>query len=597
MSLLKPKVFLPLCAAGILTGYAAAEYVVPRYFHPTVQTQLTPQDIIEAIGSQPNYFRQTTSGNYLAGQFAQRHKDWVKASEYMTRVLKRDKNDPDLEKHSMILYMAAGEGDKSIQIAKEVLKEEPENILAVLFSSIDFIKKDDYKTAIKIYDQINDNNIAAFIVPVLKLWAKAADGEFGIKDLTPNSFYAYQTLLVGLYLDKKDGALLFAKEGFKIEENDIRDLEKHADLFYIYGENALALENYKAIKKNNFANDGVIKKIALLEDNQSIENLIKLPVINSPKDGAALVFQDMAEILLREMSDDSATIFAQMSLHLNPTLYRNYAIIGEVYQRYERYDTAIETLQKIGPKSELYPVIQRQIAELYTEKEKDDKAIEILQNLYKTNNDLDALIQIGDIYRYQENFKEAKKTYTSILKNFDKAPEKYWHVYYARGMVLERLKDFKAAEKDLKQALEFRPDNPYLLNYLGYSWVDQGINLEESLEMITRAVAFKPNDGYITDSLGWTYYKMREFEKAVPPLERAVELLSYDATINDHLGDAYWQVGRTNEAKFQWQRALNYNDGKDEELKATIEKKLVSGITNNEQEKTSDNKVSKKSEL
>ncbi len=597
MSLLKPKVFIPLCMAGILTGYTVAEYVIPRYFHPTAETKLTAQDLINAIGAQPSYFRQTTSGNYLAGQFAQRHKDWGKASEYMTSVLKREKADPSLEKHSMILYMAAGDADKSIQIAKNVLIEDPQNILAVLFSSIDFLKKGDYKAAIEIYDKIKDGNIAAFIVPVLKLWSQTAENKLGIDEITPNSFYAYQALLAGIYLNKRDEALVFAKDGFKIEENDIRDLEKHADLFAIYGENDTALNIYKIVEKNNFADDELIKKIALLEKNESIESLIKLPVINSPKDGAALVFQDMAEILLREMSDDSSTIFAQMALYLNPQLYKNYAIISEVYKRYDQYETAIETLQKIDSQSELYPAVQRQIAELYTEQNEDDEAIRILENLYKTNDDIDALIQIGDIYRYQETFKKAKKTYNEVLDKWKVVPEKYWHVYYARGMVLERLKEHKAAERDLQKALEFRPDNPYLLNYLGYSWVDQGINLEKSLDMITRAVAFKPNDGYITDSLGWVHYKMQQYKEAVPHLERAVELLPYDATINDHLGDVYWQVGRKNEAKFQWQRALNYNENKDIVLKEALEQKLISGIADETEEKVSDSKPTQKTEL
>ncbi len=597
MSLLKPKIFIPLCIAGILTGYAAAEYVVPRYFHPTAATKLTAQDLINAIGAQPNYFRQTTSGNYLAGQFAQRHKDWGKASEYMTRVLKREKENPDLEKHSMILYMAAGDADTSINIAKNVLTEEPENLLAVLFTSIDYLKKQDYKTALKTYDQIKDQNIAAFIVPILKLWAEASNNELNTQNLTPNSFYAYQVMLAGIYLNKQDDALAFAQKSFKAEDNDIRDLEKHADLFSHYGENKTALEIYKLIEDNNFAHEDILEKIELLTQNKSINHLITLPTISAPEDGSALVFQDMAEILLREMSDDSATIFAQMALHLNSKLYKNNAIIGEVYKRYERYDSAIEALKKIPPQSDIYPEIQRQIAELYAEQDKEDKAVEILQNLYQNNNDIDALIQIGDIYRYQENFEQSKDVYTTVLKEWNEVPEEYWHVLYARGMVLERLKEFKAAEDDLQQALDFRPDNPYLLNYLGYSWVDQGINLDKSLDMITRAVAFKPNDGYITDSLGWVFYKMGKYAEAVPHLERAVELLPYDATINDHLGDAYWQVDRKNEARFQWQRALNYNEDKDAELKEIIEKKLISGITDETQEQASENSATQKTEL
>ena len=581
MSLLKPKIFLPLCIAGILTGYGTAEYIVPRYFHPTPDTTLTAQDIIATIGQQPNYFRQTTSGSYLAGQHAQRSKDWEKAAEYMGRVLKREKDNPDLQKHGMILSMAAGNVEDSIVIARDVMVEDPSNILAVLFTSLEAIKKEDYTSAIETFDKIEQGNMTAFIVPALRLWATAGQDKFDLSPLSENSFYAYQALLVGLHLNKKEEALAFADKAFVAQENDLRDLEKYADAFLAFGKVQKALSLYDLLEEQNYASKELKDKIKRLRTNQALENSIEMPKILSAKDGIALVFQDMAEILLREFSDDSATIFSQMSSYLNPSLSKNYAMIGEVYKRHDRYEDAIETLQKIDDKDKSYSKVQRQIAQLYSEQGKDEEAIAILKKLHKSHEDLEALVQIGDIYRYKEDYKKAEATYTSILNKWDTMPAEYWHVIYARGMCLERLEKFDEAEADLEQALAFQPNNPYVLNYLGYSWVDQGIHLDKSLKMIAKAVSILPNDGYITDSLGWVYYKMGKYDASVPHLERAVALLPYDATINDHLGDAYWKVGRRNEAKFQWQRALNYNENKDEELKQQIEMKLVSGITNN----------------
>lgn len=586
MSILKPKIFLPLCLAGVLTGYTAAEYIVPKYFHPTAETKLTPDDIFAAIGAQPNYFRQTKSGNYLAGQFAQRHKDWDKAAQYMNGVIKREADDGDLIKSAMILSMAAGDAPDAVKMAKEVLQDDPNNILAVLFKSLNDLKSKDYNAALATYNKIEENNIAAFIVPVLKLWAKSGKGEFDVSTLSENSFYAYQAMLVGAYLKKPNEALEYAAGAFNLKENDVRDLEKYADTFLAYGKVDKALDIYKVIEEKKFATDSVLDKIDRLENSKAFEKQVTLPPITSPAEGAAYVFQDMAEILLREFSDDSATIFAQMALYLDPKLYKNHAIIGEVFARNERYDDAIEAYQKIGKESDLYIESQRMVAELYSIKEDDEKAIKILESLYKTSDDYDALIQIGDIHRYEENYASAKETYDKVLNILSdengEVPEKYWHVYYARGMALERLKEFEAAEADLQKALEFRPENPYLLNYLGYSWVDQGIKLDESLDMIMRAVSYKPNDGYITDSLGWAFYKRGDYKASVPHLERAVELLPYDPTINDHLGDAYWMVGRKNEARFQWQRALNFNEDEDLELKASIERKFKHGVEKEE---------------
>jgi Flp pilus assembly protein TadD len=152
----------------------------------------------------------------------------------------------------------------------------------------------------------------------------------------------------------------------------------------------------------------------------------------------------------------------------------------------------------------------------------------------------------------------------------------YWNLAFARGMVYERLKQWDKAEADLQTALNFQPDQPYILNYLGYSWADQGINLDKAAEMIEKAVRLRPEDGAIVDSLGWVYYRMGQYDKAVKTLERAIELDPTEPEINDHLGDAYWKVGRKSEARFQWKRALSFS--KDDIKNASIQQKIDFGL-------------------
>ena len=156
-------------------------------------------------------------------------------------------------------------------------------------------------------------------------------------------------------------------------------------------------------------------------------------------------------------------------------------------------------------------------------------------------------------------------------------PEKpNWLIFYFRGICNERSKQWAKAEADLKKALELYPDQPHVLNYLGYSWIDQGINLDDGMRMIKRAVEQRPDDGYIVDSLGWAYYRIGNYEEAVKHLERAVELKPEDPTINDHLGDAYWKIGRVLEARFQWAHARDLNPEKEDLPK--IEEKLKAGL-------------------
>ncbi len=200
-----------------------------------------------------------------------------------------------------------------------------------------------------------------------------------------------------------------------------------------------------------------------------------------------------------------------------------------------------------------------------------------MEKLVSETDNLEAQIQLGDVYRHEEKFRQALNAYNKAFKMIDDPEdEKYWSLYYSRGISLERIGKMDEAEKDLRKALSFKPDHPFILNYLGYSFADKGENLDEALEMIQRAVQLEPEDGYIADSLGWVYFRMGRYEEALPHLEDAAEFLPYDPTVNDHLGDLYWQLGRKQEARFQWRRALSNIDV--EEDKPAIEAKIDNGL-------------------
>ena len=188
----------------------------------------------------------------------------------------------------------------------------------------------------------------------------------------------------------------------------------------------------------------------------------------------------------------------------------------------------------------------------------------------------DVLVKLGDILRSNKRFGESVEAYDMAIEHIGAIKERHWILLYSRGIALERSKQWSRAEKDFLAALKLHPNQPYILNYLGYSWVDQGINLDRAKAMIERAVKLRPNDGYIVDSLGWALFRIREFPVAVQHLERAVELRPQDPTINDHLGDAYWRVGRRNEARFQWHRSLSLGPEPDQAVR--IRSKIKDGL-------------------
>ncbi|MCK6454109.1 MAG: tetratricopeptide repeat protein, partial [Alphaproteobacteria bacterium] len=207
-----------------------------------------------------------------------------------------------------------------------------------------------------------------------------------------------------------------------------------------------------------------------------------------------------------------------------------------------------------------------------------DEAEKLLRAMGAEHPDrVEPLTQLGNLLRARERFADAVVAYDQAMARVGKVEERHWSMFYTRGIALERSKQWARAEADFLKALELQPNQPYVLNYLGYSWIDQGINLDRGMEMIRKAVEQRPNDGYIVDSLGWAHYRLGNYERAVEHLERAVELRPQDPTINDHLGDAYWKVGRLQEARFQWQRAQGLKP--DADLLAQIEKKLKEGLT------------------
>src|SRR3954463_4686045 len=211
--------------------------------------------------------------------------------------------------------------------------------------------------------------------------------------------------------------------------------------------------------------------------------------------------------------------------------------------------------------------------------DRSEEAIKILKGVTAEDaKDIEAIMALGNIERGRKKFADCAQTYSRGIAAMPDPNEKNnWVYYYYRGICEERSKQWSKAEADMRKALQLQPEQPHVLNYLGYSWIDQGINLDEAMKMIKRAVDQRPDDGYIVDSLGWAYYRIGNYEDAVKNLERAIDLKPEDPTINDHLGDAYWRVGRTLEAKFQWAHARDLKPEADELPK--IEAKIANGMT------------------
>jgi len=270
-------------------------------------------------------------------------------------------------------------------------------------------------------------------------------------------------------------------------------------------------------------------------------------------------------------------VYAQLALVARPGFALAKLLVGDLLDFRRRYADAIDVYRSIDPESPYQWAARLRIADNLNDLDDLDGAVSLLEKLADERKDrAEPLVTQGNLLRYSERFSDAIRAYDKAFDRIDKIEKRHWNLYYNRGVALERTKLWERAEADFLKALELEPDQPFVLNYLGYSWVEQGRNIGRARKMIEKAVSRRRDDGYIVDSLGWVLYRLGEWKEAARHLERAVLLRPQDAVINDHLGDALWRVDRHNEARFQWQRALTLEP--DEELVKGIEMKLKNGL-------------------
>lgn len=518
--------------------------------------------------------RPTLSGHYLSSRFAQRHHDWGRATNFVNGVLKYAPGDLALKKRAMVLAMGAGVHDFAIEKAQEVLEEEPQNALALLFVAMADFKNQNYEAGTQIIQNMPDGSLSAFIMPLLESWAQASMGVNDTKALKNSALHIYHAILIADYLEQHDTVKSLLAQSLTASDISTDDLARIAGIYGHIGDTGKAKELYKKILMIDPDNLEVTTNLGRIDSGEDVKIF---QMVDSPEDGLSVAMYDMARILYGDYSDESARIFGHLAVYLNPEKTNGVMLLGHIAARNDRYDEAINFYKSVPEDHPKYADARRLAANLLEDAGRIKDALAALQALVDNEDNLDALMQIGDIHRRNENFNDAIRIYNKAEEKLGgDIPADYWQLHYVRGMSYEQMGNWPKAEADLSAALEFQPEHPFVLNYLGYSWADQGVNLEQSREMIERAVNLRPDDGYIADSLGWVLYRMGLYDQAIAPLERAVELLPYDPVINDHLGDAYWKVGRRLEARFQWQRARNHSD--DDELITAVQHKIVNGL-------------------
>lgn len=296
------------------------------------------------------------------------------------------------------------------------------------------------------------------------------------------------------------------------------------------------------------------------------------PPMLTIREGAAQALLAPAATMIAAKQSQLSLIYLRLVLRLDPQRDEAWIMVGDLMQGSGDTESARAAYSHPKPGSIEYTTAQAKLAWSYQAADDKETALKIARAA-AASGDTDARVTLADLLRADEQYPEAAQVLSSLITEA-KAPD--WRLLYARGVAYERMNNWPEAQADLQAALKAHPDEPELLNYLGYSWIDRGEHLKEAMAMVQKAVAANPHSGAMVDSLGWAYYRLGDYKQAVEKLEQAVELEAGDPEINNHLGDAYWKVGRRDEAQFQWRRVLTLKP--DDKIKANAETKLASGM-------------------
>lgn len=508
------------------------------------------------------------AGNYLAARIAATDRDTQSAAVFYRKAIALDPENIELKLKGFLAFVGNGDFAEGVDLGNQIVEAGSESEIVSLVLSVEDIRKKDWASAERRLTKNWRSAVDRLMAGLVLGWVKLGNGDLtgALKSIDAlngpawfDLFVQYHGGLIALVGgDTKDAVkrLTAARDnragGQAARDTYMRILAALAQAQARSGDVAAAkgeIDNALAQMPQNPIFESMRTSLA---NNASLSSQV-----TTAQSGAAEVFLNLGTAINREGGQQFARIYMQLATTLAPNVDAVTSELAELYDQQELLQRANALFGRIGADSPYYRIAQLEVALNLDEMGKDDEARAALDRLVASDpDDLVLHLSYGAVLARHEKFKDAITVYDRIIKRIAKPSRMHWNLFYRQGIAYERTKQWPLAEAAFQKALELFPNQPNVMNYLGYSWVDMDIKLQQGLEMIRTAVSIRPNDGYMVDSLGWAYYKLGRMEEAVVELERAVELRPGDPTINDHLGDAYWKAKRYLEATFQWKHAL-----------------------------------------
>ncbi len=519
-------------------------------------------------------------GDFLVARFAAMTNDPETAAEYYAAAIDTAPEKSGIAERAVFSALLAGDYEAGVELARRASGVGSTATLVRLTLGVDALERGKTSEAAKYLEETEYGPFNRVIARGLSAWRIADDsgadaaesylrnGLTGDANLDSSTLYMMGLLQMA---DKHDAAALATFD--TLWDSGARlavGVHAHAQLLVAAGKKDRAVDILQTFHDEIGQNAALDRLRADILAGKRIR-----PDRLSTREGAALAVYVPAAALMMQTDDDLSGVYFVLALALDPDLHVARSLWGQSLDNAGRRREAIAILSRIPDSSEFYATARGQMAWALRREDRNQESLAIAADALAHSPDRGLKIQLADLYRSLDRNADAERLLTEIIDDDAKAGRQDWRIVYARGAAREQTGRWPDAETDLKTALALQPANASILNYLGYAYIDRGLNYEAALDMIRRAVELEPQSGYIVDSLGWAHYRMGRYELATRFLERAVELSPGEALLNDHLGDAYWQVGRKTEARFQWLRVLKLDPSG--EAQERIDAKMQSG--------------------
>ncbi len=558
-------------------AYLACAWL-PAYAEPPQPGMPPPVKTLLAPAPAAKQDHGDTAGSFLSGHFASASGDQEAAAGYLEDVLKREPGNVEVASQLLIIRLMSGEVPRALELAEKLKDADNHELIVDLLFSVEQARIGRFQNASARLTRVEASAGDTLWLPLIEAWLNAGQGLLqqpveAIDFVTDTSkippFLYYHLALINDFA----GFPEVAQRQYELSIADLartpfRAVEALADFYRRQSQpekRRALLDNYALERPDAYA---LLSEADAKNGKRTVGNV---------QQGLAEIFFTMGSVLLSADQGYDTLLYLQMSVYLRQDFPAAWLMLGNTLEASGNYARAARAYSMVGENTPFYQRALLRRAFILDKQGDPQQAMRMLDSLIAKNpGALTPYIAKGDLLRAKSQFKEAEAAYSDAIAQLKEPDASQWALYFARGACRERIGNAKGAESDFAKALELQPDQPEVLNYLGYMWLVRGERVEEAAHMIAKAYEQRSDQPHIIDSMGWLYYKTGKLPQAAGLLEKAVTLMPNDPSVNDHLGDVYWQSGRRTEARFQWQKALGLT--KDRQMIETLQNKIAKGL-------------------